>query len=130
MSTPGGSRDPQGMQEIVEALYTDEAFYRALYNGLAPNGILISQVGESSYLDDPYYTFAEDRHYASFVNGLKLRGFGTIAEYEEVSNLASTRKRRSGCRPHTHHCLLFFCFRQIVAFGHPGATLWHSNNVR
>jgi spermidine synthase len=75
--------DPQGAQEIVEALYTDDAFYQSLYNGLSPNGILLAQVGESPYLDDAYYSFT-DRNFLSFINGLKRLGFGKITEYEEV----------------------------------------------
>jgi spermidine synthase len=83
-SRAGDQRDPQGIQEIAEALYTDVHFYQALYNGLSPNGILISQVGETTYSDDPYYTFSEDRHYASFISGLEELGFSKIGEYEEV----------------------------------------------
>ena len=69
----------------MEALYTDYAFYQALYNGLAPDGILVSQVGESTSLVDPYYTMSVDRHFAAFINGLKDLGFQRITEYEEVS---------------------------------------------
>jgi spermidine synthase len=76
--------DPQGVQDIVEALYTDKAFYQSLYHGLAPNGILVAQVGESGYLDDPHYTLC-DKHFASFLNGLKRLGFSKITQYEEVS---------------------------------------------
>jgi spermidine synthase len=75
--------DPQGIQEIVEALYTDEAFYQSLFHGLAPNGLLVAQVGESGHLDDPHYSLC-DRHFASFLNGLKRLGFSKITKYEEV----------------------------------------------
>ncbi|KAG7357508.1 spermidine synthase [Nitzschia inconspicua] len=74
--------DPQGVQEIVEALYTDAIFYRSLHDGLSADGILIAQVGEATELDDPYDSFV-DRNLWSFVNGLKRLGFRKITEYEE-----------------------------------------------
>ena len=85
--------DPQGIQPIVEALYTDADFYQALYNGLSPDGILISQVGESSHLNDPFYTFSEDRHFASIINGLDALGFSSIMEYQEVRSLRKQSHR-------------------------------------
>ncbi|KAG7350364.1 spermidine synthase [Nitzschia inconspicua] len=74
--------DPQGVQEIVEALYTDAVFYRSLHDGLSADGILIAQVGEATELDDPYDSFV-DRNLWSFFNGLKRLGFRKITEYEE-----------------------------------------------
>jgi spermidine synthase len=76
--------DPQGVQEIVEALYTDEVFYQSLFNGLSSDGILVAQVGEAPYPNDPFDSFG-DRHFLSFINGLKRLGFSKITEYEEVS---------------------------------------------
>lgn len=78
------NRDPQGLQDIVAALYTDSDFYEALYNGLAPDGILIAQVGESADSIDPYTAWSADRHTKEFVDGLKKLGFSAITEYEEV----------------------------------------------
>eukprot|EP00539_Tryblionella_compressa_P016361 CAMPEP_0178849840 /NCGR_PEP_ID=MMETSP0746-20121128/20175_1 /TAXON_ID=913974 /ORGANISM="Nitzschia punctata, Strain CCMP561" /LENGTH=749 /DNA_ID=CAMNT_0020515109 /DNA_START=81 /DNA_END=2330 /DNA_ORIENTATION=+ len=75
--------DPQGLQDIVEALYTDDEFYQALFNGLSSDGILISQVGEGSWSDDPFYALGEDRHYGSFLKGLKSLGFYKITNYIE-----------------------------------------------
>jgi hypothetical protein len=75
------------LQDIVEALYTDAAFYQALYNGLATDGILVAQIGESTSLLDPYFTLSVDRHFAAFINGLKNLGFERITEYEEVGKI-------------------------------------------
>jgi hypothetical protein len=72
------------MQEIVGALYTDAAFYQALFNSLSPDGLLLSQIGQSSEPDDPPEDHSIDRHLAGFTNGLSAQGFESIREYSEV----------------------------------------------
>lgn len=78
--------DPQGLIEIVGALYTDKDFYTSLYNSLNDDGILVAQVGEAHRLDDAAEEISKDMHRASLINGLIEAGFEGIREYEEVSS--------------------------------------------
>jgi spermidine synthase len=68
----------------VGALYTDADFYRALSNSLSPNGLLVSQVGQSSASDDPPEEHSIDRHLDGFTRGLSEQRFESIREYSEV----------------------------------------------
>jgi hypothetical protein len=76
--------DPQSMQEIVGALYTDAAFYQALYNSLSPDGLLVSQVGQSPDPLSPPDDYSINRHLAGFTQGLSEQGFEIIRQYSEV----------------------------------------------
>jgi hypothetical protein len=72
------------MQEIVGALYTDGAFYQALFNSLSPDGLLISQVGQSPEPLSPPNELSVNRHLAGFTQGLSEQGFESIRQYSEV----------------------------------------------
>jgi hypothetical protein len=76
--------DPQALVEIAGALYTDRDFYKSLSNGLSPDGILISQVGEADSIDTPADEHSDDRHLFGFIEGLMDIGFEGIREYQEV----------------------------------------------
>jgi hypothetical protein len=76
--------DPQALVEIAGALYTDRNFYESLSNGLSPDGILISQVGEAVRIQTPSDEHSLDRHLYGFIQGLMDIGFGGIRGYQEV----------------------------------------------
>lgn len=73
------------MQEIVGALYTDNAFYRALNNALHHDGAVVAQIGEANSILDPPSMFSDDRNCDGFVDGLEALNFTEMTEYQEVS---------------------------------------------
>ena len=76
--------DPQALVEIAGALYTDRDFYKSVSNGLSPDGILISQVGEADSIQTPSDEHSLDRHLHGFIEGLVDIGFEGIRGYQEV----------------------------------------------
>eukprot|EP00529_Nitzschia_sp_RCC80_P004790 CAMPEP_0113451936 /NCGR_PEP_ID=MMETSP0014_2-20120614/6591_1 /TAXON_ID=2857 /ORGANISM="Nitzschia sp." /LENGTH=944 /DNA_ID=CAMNT_0000343299 /DNA_START=332 /DNA_END=3166 /DNA_ORIENTATION=- /assembly_acc=CAM_ASM_000159 len=75
--------DPQSMQEIVGALYTDSDFYRAINNALHHDGAIVAQIGEANYLQDAPSMFSDDRNCDGFVDGLEAMNFTEMTEYQE-----------------------------------------------
>lgn len=71
----------------MAAIYTDRSFYESLFNGLTPDGILISQIGEAESLTDPADTLSTDRSRVEFVDGLIDIGFEGIRRYTEVRTI-------------------------------------------
>jgi hypothetical protein len=77
--------------EIAGALYTDRYFYESLSNGLSPDGIFISQVGEADSIQSPSDEHSLDRHLYGFIQGLMDIGLEGIRRYQEV-------RRRERCQ--------------------------------
>jgi hypothetical protein len=77
-------RDPQIQKEFVNALYNDEGpFLQSIPNALHDDGIFISQVGESSDINDPGEQFTDDRNRYRLVNSLSKLGFSTVRSYSD-----------------------------------------------
>lgn len=75
--------DPQNVVEFAEALYGDKSFLAALYNALRLDGILITQVGNAPYKDDPPEQMTADSNRIVYEQSLTRQGFTSIVDYSE-----------------------------------------------
>jgi len=76
--------DPQIRKDFVNALYDDEGpFLKAIPKALSDDGIFISQVGESTHIDDPAEQYTDDLNRYRLVNSLSRLGFSTIRSYSD-----------------------------------------------
>lgn len=81
---PSFHRDPQIRKDFVNALYDDEGpFLKAIPKALSDDGIFISQVGESTHIDDPAEQYTDDLNRYRLVNSLSRLGFSTIRSYSD-----------------------------------------------
>jgi hypothetical protein len=58
-------------------------FLNALRNALAPEGILISQIGKGVTMDDIPESLDDDNHVPEFIRGLGRAGFEDVLRYDE-----------------------------------------------
>jgi len=55
----------------------------ALSNALGQTGILVAQIGEAGYLDEPPMDLSKSTSFATLLRGLERAGFESIVEYED-----------------------------------------------
>jgi len=75
--------DPQDDVPFAEVLYTHTVFFKALYNSLSDNGIMVLQLGESPNSDEPPDEFTKSSRRAYLTNSLGDVGFQAIHVFEE-----------------------------------------------
>ena len=79
--------DPENEKDFVDVLYSDGPFLRSLERALSNNGVLVSQVGESSTIDSAAEDHSKNRNRAKFFQSLIACGFESVRDYEEVSTV-------------------------------------------
>jgi len=77
-------RDPQDDVPFAEVLYSNALFTEALFNGLTDDGILIMQLGEAPFHQNPPDEFSRSKNRAKLTSGLQDFGFQSMHTYEEV----------------------------------------------
>lgn len=103
-------RDPQVQKDFVDTLYTGGA--ATVSHGLAPNGILVAQVGEADTIHSPSSEFSVDKTRLKFIDNLVALGVNAVREYEES------------------HSGFFSPWSFVVAFKEPGSlSEWFSNSA-
>jgi len=75
--------DPQVRKDFVNALYDDGPFLQSIPNALHGSGIFISQIGESSHLDDTAEKLSNDVNRLRLINSLVKLGFTSIRSYTD-----------------------------------------------
>ena len=76
--------DPQVQRAIVDALYDEGPFLKAIPNALSTNGIFTGQVGEAPDIASPREDMDQNRNRVKFIRSLSNLGFQSIIDYEEV----------------------------------------------
>lgn len=65
-------------------LYSNFDFTEALFNALTDDGIIVMQLGQSPFHDNPPDELSQSRQRAKLINGLQEFGFQSMQTYEEV----------------------------------------------
>ena len=68
-----------------DVLYNNTSFVEALSDALTDNGILVAQMGESYYADDPPPSIGGTDRTSDFVDGLEKMGFESMKTYDEAN---------------------------------------------
>lgn len=77
-------RDPQDSIPFAEILYSNQVFTKALYNALEDDGLIIMQLGEAPFLEDPADESTKSIHRSSLIKQLENVGFESMHAYSEV----------------------------------------------
>mmetsp|Transcript_10612 Transcript_10612/g.15330 ORF Transcript_10612/g.15330 Transcript_10612/m.15330 type:complete len:399 (+) Transcript_10612:920-2116(+) len=76
--------DPQDNVGFADILYSSDIFFTSLYNALTDDGVLIMQLGEAAYLNDPPEEYTDSKNKANIVDKLSRKvGFQSVHEYQE-----------------------------------------------
>jgi len=75
--------DPDDFGPFVDKLYNDTEFIRTLHDGLAPNGVMVVQVGSIPYWDDPPDEMSDFYNRAHMIDRLEEVGFTSVHSYDE-----------------------------------------------
>jgi hypothetical protein len=75
-------RDPNSVVHFSDFLYNNEEFTNALSNALGEKGVLVAQLGETDYSDDPVDEYCGDLS-GAFIDGLIDEGFQSVSVYTE-----------------------------------------------
>merc|ERR1719491_2817338 len=75
--------DPQDEVTRVEVLYMHDHFFKAMYNALTDEGIMVLQLGVAPDLDQPADEVTKDSRRAYLSNSLENVGFQAVHLYEE-----------------------------------------------
>jgi len=78
------SRDPQDDIPFAEVLYSNFDFTEALFNALSDDGIIVMQLGQSPFHDNPPDEISPSHQRAKLIKGLQEFGFQSMHTYEEV----------------------------------------------
>lgn len=70
--------------EFSDILYNNDKFAACLSRSLGDDGILVSQVGEDDFLNDPGSHVSEKKFEYKFINHLQNNGFKAAKEYSEA----------------------------------------------
>lgn len=77
-------RDAEAQKDFTTGLYANSKFLTSLRKSLDKEGILVTQVGKTPYVNSPSEQFSTNRNRFDLINSLKDNGFGHIRSYEEV----------------------------------------------
>lgn len=76
--------DPQDNIPFAEVLYSNFDFTEALFNALSDDGIMVMQLGQSPFHDNPPDEISPSHQRAKLIKGLQEFGFQSMHTYEEV----------------------------------------------
>lgn len=76
--------DPDKFVAIVGDLYQNNSFVQSIYNGLAPDGVLVIQVGEADSLRNPATEVGQASDKDHLMRALQEVGFASMHVYDEV----------------------------------------------
>ena len=77
--------DPQDGVPFAAVLYSNRMFWKALYNSLSSNGVMIMQLGMSPFAPDASEAMSKNRLRGELFSGLKDLNFEVMHAYEDVS---------------------------------------------
>lgn len=75
--------DPQDGVPFAAVLYSNRMFWKALYNSLSSNGVMIMQLGMSPFAPDASEAMSKNRLRGELFSGLKDLNFEVMHAYED-----------------------------------------------